>query len=62
MEYEIIHLQKEKCKGTVIPIKYKTDKYYDVSVNKTDKGFIIEIEKKDFAEPVTHTPEEYDLA
>jgi ribosomal protein S18 acetylase RimI-like enzyme len=61
MEYEIIHLPKEKWKGTIIPIEYKTDKYYDVLVNKTDKGFIIEIEKKDFTEPVTHTPEEYDF-
>lgn len=61
MVHEIIHLPKEKWKGTIIPIKYKTDKYYDVLVNKTDKGCTIEIEKKDFAEPVTHTPEEYDF-
>lgn len=60
MEYEIVHLPKEKWKGTKLPIKYKTDKYYDVIVNKIDKGFAIEIEKKDFTEPVTHTPEEYD--
>jgi predicted N-acetyltransferase YhbS len=58
MEYEIIHLSKEEWKGTVIPIKYTTDKYYDVVVNNTDKGFTVEIEKKDFIEPVTHTPEE----
>lgn len=57
MEFEIIHLTKEKWKGTIIPIKYKTDKYYDVSVSKTDKGFVIEIVKKDFIEPVPHTPE-----
>lgn len=61
MEYEIIHLLKEKWKGTIIPIKYKTNKYYDVVVNKIDKGFIIEIEKKDFTEPVIHTPKEYDF-
>lgn len=61
MEYEIIHLPKEKWKGTIIPIKYTTDKYYDVIVDKTDKGFTIKIEKKDFSAPVTHTPEEYDF-
>lgn len=61
MEYEIIHLPKEKWKGTILPIKYTTDKYYDVIVNKTDKGFAVDIEKKDFAEPVTHTPEEYNF-
>lgn len=61
MEYEIIHLAKDKWKETIIPIGYTTDKYYDVVVNKTDKGFTIDIEKKDFSEPVTHTPEEYDF-
>jgi predicted N-acetyltransferase YhbS len=61
MKYEIIHLAKDKWKGTIIPIGYTTDKYYDVVVNKTDKGFTIDIEKKDFSEPVTHTPEEYDF-
>ncbi|WP_243156104.1 GNAT family N-acetyltransferase [Clostridium sp. C2-6-12] len=61
MEFEIIHLPIDKWKGTIIPIGYKTNKYYDVSINKTDKGYAIEIEKKDFMEPVAHTPEEYDF-
>ncbi len=61
MEYEIIHLAEDKWKGTIIPIGYTTDKYYDVVVNKTDKGFTIDIEKKDFSQVVTHTPEEYDF-
>ncbi len=61
MKYEIIHLPKEQWKETILPIKYTTDQYYDVIVNKTDQGFKIEIEKKEFAEPVTHAPEEYDF-
>ncbi|WP_346897574.1 GNAT family N-acetyltransferase [Clostridium sp. UBA7503] len=61
MEYEIIHLAEDKWKGTIISIGYTTDKYYDVVVNKTDKGFTIDIEKKDFSQVVTHTPEEYDF-
>ena len=61
MEYEIIHMSKDKWKGTIIPIKYSTDKYYDVLVNQTDKGFNIEIERKDLIKPITHTPEEYDF-
>ncbi|WP_242850050.1 GNAT family N-acetyltransferase [Clostridium polynesiense] len=61
MDFQIIHLPKEKWKGTIIPIKYKTDKYYDVIVNKTDNGFVIDIEKKDFTAPVTHAPEEHDF-
>lgn len=61
MEYEIIHLPKKQWKGTILPISYITEKYYDVIVNKSDKGYAIEIEKRDFTEPVTHTPEEYDF-
>ena len=61
MKYEIINLPKEKWKETILPIGYTTDKYYDVVVNKTDKGYNIEIGKKDFPTPVTHTPEEYDF-
>lgn len=61
MEFEIIHLPRDEWKGTIIPIRYKTEKYYDVTMNKTDKGYAIEIEKKDFKEPVTHTSEEYDF-
>jgi hypothetical protein len=61
MTYEIIHLPKEKWKGTIIPIQYKTDQYYDVMVSKTEKGVSIEIEKKDFPETVIKTPEEYDF-
>lgn len=61
MNYEISRLPKEIWKGTIIPIEYTTEKYYDVSISKTGTGFSIQIEKKDFAEPVTHTPEEYDF-
>ena len=61
MEHKIVHLPKDKWKGTILPIGYKTDKYYDVIVNKTNKGYAIEIEKKDFEEPVIHSPEDYDF-
>jgi predicted N-acetyltransferase YhbS len=61
MEYEIIHLPKNKWKGTILTIGYTTDKYYDVMLNKTDRGYVINIEKKEFVEPITHTPEEYDF-
>lgn len=58
MEYEIVHLAKEKWKGHIIPIKYTTKQYYDVVVDKKENGFSVNIEKKDFVEAVTHTPEE----
>ncbi|MFD2114542.1 GNAT family N-acetyltransferase [Paenibacillus yanchengensis] len=57
MEYEIIHLPKEKWKGTVIPLKYTTDTYYDVCVDKTENGYGIAIEKQAFLEPITYASE-----
>lgn len=61
MEFEIVHLPKDNYKGTIIPIRYQTEQYYDVIVNKTEQGFCIEIEKKNFEAPVVHYPEEYDF-
>lgn len=61
MEYEIVHLPKEKWKDTVIPIGYTTDSYYDVSVNKNEKGYSIDIEKRVFREPQVHKPEDYNF-
>ena len=61
MKYEVVHLPKEKWKDHIIPIGYTTDEYYDVIVNKTEKGYNVDIVKKIFIEPVTHTPEEYDF-
>lgn len=61
MKYQIIPLLKEKWKGTIIPIQYITDKYFDVVVDKTDKGFKIDIELKNFSTPVEYKPEDYDF-
>lgn len=61
MEFEIVHLLKEQWKGHIIPIKYTTNQYYDVVINKKENGFSVDIEKKNFDNPVTHTPEEYDF-
>lgn len=61
MKYEIIHLEKEKWKGYILPVKYTTKQYYDVVVNKKENGFDINIEKKDFTEEITHRPKEYDF-
>ncbi|MFG6356448.1 MAG: GNAT family N-acetyltransferase [Acetatifactor sp.] len=59
--YEIVPLPKEKWRGTPIPMRYTTAEYYDVAVEQTETGFQVTLEKKTFAEPVTHTPEEYDF-
>lgn len=58
---EIVPLPKDKWKGTVIPMRYTTEEYIDVAVERTAGGFQVLMEKKTFAEPVTHTPEEYDF-
>lgn len=63
MKHKIVHLPKEKWKGWIIPFDYTTEEYYDVIVEEKkgkSAGFTINIEKKKFINPVTHTSEEYD--
>lgn len=59
--YEIVPLPKKEWKGTVIPMRYTTDEYYNVTVDSRDKGFQVNLEKRRFPEPVSHYPEEYDF-
>lgn len=61
MQYKIVHLPKERWKGQVLPIGYRTREYYDVAINRGREEFTIAIKKKKLEEPVTHTPEEYDF-
>lgn len=61
MNLEIVQLPKEKWKGTPILLKYTTKEYYDLEMSKDDRGFHIQMIKKKFDVPVTHTPEEYDF-
>lgn len=58
---QIIPLFREKWKGTVIPMRYTAMEYYDVEINRRESGFQVELERKRFAEPVNHYPEEYDF-
>lgn len=60
MEYEIIPLPREKWKGTVVPICYTTDAWYDLELAESETAFTARMVKKQFDAPVTHTPEEYD--
>ncbi len=57
----IIPLPKEQWKGTVVPIGYTTEEYYDVDMQKTSDGYDIAIHKRRFDVPVAHSPEEYDF-
>lgn len=61
MQYEIIYLPKERWQGQILPIGYTTKEYYDVNIHSCQSGFTVRIEKKQLAEPVTHTPEEHDF-
>lgn len=60
-KYEIIHLPKDQWEGTVIPMRYTTEEYYDVRIDNAGNGFKVSMQKCKFASPVTHYPEEYDF-
>ena len=60
-EYQIIELDKAKWKGTIVPVAYVSEEYYDLSVDKTDKGFEIPIEKKRFETPFVKTQEDQEI-
>lgn len=61
MEYEIIPLPKEEWKGTPILMRYTTEEYYDLEITAGKDSFQVQMVKKKFETPVTHTPEEYDF-
>lgn len=61
MDYEIIALPKEEWKGTVIPLDYTTETYYDVENTMGPDGFSVIMKKKKFDAPVTHKSEDYDF-
>ena len=56
--YVIQELDKEKWKGTYLPVSYTSDFYYDVSVLRTADGFDISVQKMRFDVPFTHVPED----
>ena len=61
MEHTLIYLPKEQWEGTAVPIAYTTEEYYDIAVEREEDGFAMKMKKRRFAQPVTHTPEEYDF-
>lgn len=58
---KIIHLPKEDWEGTVIPMRYTTNEYYDVQIERDASGFHINMQRQCFDAPVSHYPEEYDF-
>ena len=59
-ELVIEELDKEKWKGTCLPVSYISDCYYDIRIEKTTDGFTIPICKKQFDTPFIHHPEDCD--
>lgn len=57
-ELEIQELSKENWKGTLLPVSYLSDYYYDIWIEKTEEGFHIPIKKKQFEATFRHLPED----
>lgn len=57
-ELEIQELSKENWKGTLLPVSYLSDYYYDICIEKTEDGFHIPIQKKQFEATFRHLPED----
>lgn len=60
-QYKIIHLPKEQWKNVPIPMRYTTEQYYDVKIQKNNDCFHIDLIKETLTEPISHYPEEYDF-
>ena len=61
MSFEIVLLQKEKWKGTPIPMIVSSQEYFDVEISESGNDFHVRMTKKPFETAVTHTPDEYDF-
>ena len=57
-ELKIQELSKENWKGTLLPVSYLSDYYYDIWIEKTEDGFHIPIKKKQFESTFRHLPED----
>ncbi|XCP86226.1 GNAT family N-acetyltransferase [Roseburia hominis] len=59
--FNIIHLPKAQWEGTVIPMRYTTEEFYDVKLETEETGYRVTLCKSRFETPVSHYPEEYDF-
>lgn len=59
-DFEIIPLPKEEWEGTIIPMRYTTEEYFDVDIRNDKDGYSIMLKKCKASEPIFHYPEEYD--
>ena len=59
--HNIVHLTEEEWKGTIIPIHYSTDQYYDVHIERDPSGYRIAVEKQDLLETLTRSADDEEL-
>ncbi len=59
-DFKIIFLPKAQWEGTIIPMRYTTEEFYDVKLEEEKNGYQVRICKSRFDEPISHYPEEYD--
>lgn len=60
-DYEIIPLPKEQWEGVPIPMRYTTEEFYAVDIERKAEGYSVEVTRQKLAEPISHYPEEYDF-
>ena len=60
-QYKIIHLPKEQWQNVPIPMRYTTEEYFDVKIEKVDNSFHVDFIKTKLKKPISHYPEEYDF-
>lgn len=61
MSFDIEFLPKEQWKGTILLMDYVTPTYYDVEVQRQERGFSVNIQLREFFEPLVIRSETYDF-
>ncbi len=62
INYNIIPLPKSEWEGTIIPMRYTTNEYFDVTIENKENGECsVQLSRCCFATPVSHYLEEYDF-
>ena len=59
---ELIALPKRTWKGVLIPLKIRSQSYYDLEINPLDRnGCTVSLIRKQAEKEIVHTPEEYNF-
>lgn len=61
MEFTVTHLPKDIWKGHILRMDYTTPYFYDVKINRSEKGFDVSLHKTAFDSPKTISSEREDF-